>query len=369
MIGTRGVPASYSGFETCVEQLGSRLAARGHSVTIYCRGHHINYKAPTYRGMQLVRLPTIPSKHLDTITHTFISCIHTLVKSYDLVMMFIVGNSSLAWIPRLAGQKVALNVDGLDWRRKKWNRVARTYIRWSERLATFLPNAIITDSHVVQRYYRERYNAESTYIAYGADVIHRPPGSWLAQFGLNPRQYVLFVGRLVPENCPHHLVEAFESLASDFKCVIVGDAPYAKDYIASLKATTDPRIVFTGYLFGEGFEELASNAYIFVETSEVGGTHPVVVEAMALRNCVIVNDTEENLETIGSAGLSYSGKREAPALREVLQMLLDQPVLVEDYRKKAIERVEQHYNWDQVTDAYEALFCHLVSGNSQTEGK
>ena len=361
MLGTRGVPASYSGFETCVEQLGSRLVKRGHKVTVYCRSHHIHYREPTYRGMRLVRLPTIKNKYLDTILHTFLSTLHALGQDYDVVMMFIVGNSPLAWIPRLAGQKVVLNVDGLDWRREKWNRLSKVYIRWAERVATRLPHATVTDSRAVQQYYRKRYGAETIYIAYGADVVHRPAGKWLARFGLRPREYVLFVGRLVAENCVHHLIEAFAGLQTNYKCVIVGDAPYAEDYIARLKANTDPRVIFTGYVFGEGYEELSSNAYVFVETSAVGGTHPALLEAMALGNCVVVNDTQENLETIGAAGLSYAGQEGGRALRRVLQRLLNQPELVEQYRQKALKHVARHYDWEQVTDAYESLFHQLVS--------
>jgi glycosyltransferase involved in cell wall biosynthesis len=363
MLGTRGVPASYSGFETCVEQLGRRLVERGHDVTVYCRSHHIQYAEPTYRGMRLVRLPTIQNKYLDTIVHTFLSTAHALGQEYDVAMMFIVGNSLVSWIPRLGGQKVALNVDGLDWRREKWNRLAKAYIRWSEKLATVFPHAVVTDSRVVQRYYRERHDADTTYIAYGADVTPRPPGEVVERFGLRPREYVLFVGRLVPENCAHHLVEAFEGLCTDHKCVIVGDAAYADDYIAHLKAMAGPRVVFTGYVFGEGYEELSSNASIFVETSGVGGTHPALLEAMAFGSCVIAHDTEENLETIGQAGLSYAGQEGAPALRRVLQDLLDHPETIESYRQKAKERVARCYDWERVTDAYEALFERLLAGD------
>lgn len=362
MVGTRGIPASYSGFETCVQELGTRLVNRGHQVTVYCRPHHISYPHPTYRGMRLVRLPTIQNKYLDTFVHTFLSLLHGLSQPYDVVLMFIVGNSSLAWIPRLRGQKVILNVDGLDWKREKWPPAAKRYLLLSERLATRFPHAFITDSRVVQRYYREQYDKDSPYIPYGASVTHRPPGEWLTRFGLEPRRYILFVGRLVPENCAHHLVAAFDGLETDMKCVIVGDAAYAEDYIRELKATTDPRVVFTGYVFGEGYEELASHAYAFIETSGVGGTHPALVEAMALGNCVVVNNTSENLETIGNAGLSYDGQAGAPALRQVLACLIAEPKTVKKYRTQAIARVQEHYNWEQVADQYEHLFQQLIAG-------
>jgi len=361
MLGTRGIPASYSGFETCVEELGARLVARGHEVTVYCRSHHIQYTQPTYRGMRLVRLPTIPHKYLDTIVHTFLSTLHLSMRSYDVALYFIVGNSPVTWIPRLSGQKSILNVDGLDWKREKWPPLAKRYIQLAERLATILPNAIVTDSRAVQQYYREKYNAISTYIAYGSEVSPLPPGPVLDRLGLEPRHYVLFVGRLVPENHPDHLVDAFAALQTDFKCVIVGDAPYAGEYKRSLHAAAGSNVVFTGYLFGEGYRELASNAYVFVETSGVGGTHPALLEAMALGNCVVVNNTPENMETIGPAGLGYDGQRGGDALRVRLAELIAHPEAVEDYRRHAIEWVRQNYRWDRVTDDYEALFNSVLN--------
>jgi glycosyltransferase involved in cell wall biosynthesis len=169
---------------------------------------------------------------------------------------------------------------------------------------------------------------------------------------------VLVVGRLVPENCADHLVEAFARLDTDFRCVIVGDAPYAAGYIQALRATRDPRVVFTGYVFGEGYRELVSSAYCFVETSEVGGTHPALLEAMALGRCVVVNDTPENLETIARAGFSYDGSMGAASLATVLDRLLKDPALVEDHGRLALERVRAHYTWDAVAGAYEQLFRH-----------
>ena len=362
MLGTRGVPASYSGFETCVEELGSRLVQRGHQVTVYCRSHHIDYDQPVYKGMRLVKLPTIANKYLDTIVHSFFSSLHALTQGYDVSLYFIAGNSLVSWIPRLAGQRTLLNVDGLDWKREKWPPLAKRYIQFAERMSTVLPDAIITDSRVVQRYYETVYRAPSTYIAYGAELPRRAPGKTLARFGLEPRRYVLFVGRLVPENCAHHLVEAWRQVDSDMACVIVGDAPYAEDYKAELRrlAGDDPRVIFTGYVFGEGYQELSTHAYAFVETSGVGGTHPALVEAMAFGNCVVTHDTPENLETLGDAGLWYNGRTGAASLAPVLQTLVSTPLLVEAYRTRAAERAAAEYSWEAVTDAYEALFRQVV---------
>jgi glycosyltransferase involved in cell wall biosynthesis len=360
-MGTRGIPASYSGFETCVEQLGQRLVERGHAVTVYCRSHHTTYPGTTYKGMRLVKLPTIANKYLDTIVHSFISSLHALGQRYDVALYFIAGNSPVTWIPRLVGTQTILNVDGLDWKREKWPALAKRYIQLAERLATKLPNTYLTDSRVVQDYYRNRFGSEPSYIPYGSELVAAPPGETLARYRLQPQKYILFVGRLVPENCAHHLVEAFQGLETDLRCVIVGDAPYAEDYIASLRANAlrDPRITLTGYVFGQGYHELGSNACIFVETSGVGGTHPALTEAMAFGNCVVVHNTPENLETIGAAGLAYEGKAGGSGLRKVLQALLSDPERIREYRQLARQRAQTCYSWEAVTDAYERLFFSL----------
>lgn len=362
LLGTRGVPASYSGFETCVEQLGQRLVERGHEVTVYCRSHHIAYEGTHYKGMRLVKLPTIANKYLDTIVHSFISSLHAMSQRYDIGLYFIAGNSPVTWIPRLIGTKTILNVDGLDWKREKWPLLAKKYIQFAEFLATKLPNVYITDSHVVQDYYEHKYGDKPAYIPYGSDVEILPPAETLKQYGLEPGNYVLFVGRLVPENCAHHLVAAFRELDTNLKCVIVGDAPYAEDYIAGLKkmADDDPRIIFTGYVFGKGYQELGSNAHIFVETSGVGGTHPALVEAMAFGNCVVTHNTPENLETIGEAGFSYDGQVGASSLLILLDKLLKDPETVKKYRQKAKQRAQTEYSWETVTDAYERLFYQTI---------
>lgn len=367
MLGTRGVPASYSGFETCVEELGSRLAARGHDVTVYCRTHHIAYRGSTYRGMRLVKLPTLRNKYLDTLVHSFLSSLHALFQGYDVCLYFIAGNSLVTWIPRLAGQRTIINVDGLDWKREKWPAAAKKYIQFAERMATVLPNAFLTDSGVVQAYYRQTYGVEPPCIAYGAEVVPLPPGEVLRQYGLEARKYLLFVGRLVPENCAHHLVEAFCALPdkAGMACVIVGDAPYAAEYKARLRALGCEDVVFTGYVFGDGYRELSSNAYLFVETSGVGGTHPALLEAMGFGNCVVVNNTPENLETIGPVGFSYSGREGAEGLKRVLLQLLAAPDVVIEERTTALAYVRATYSWERVTAQYYRLFQRVLRGKGK----
>jgi glycosyltransferase involved in cell wall biosynthesis len=367
LIGTRGIPAAYSGFETCVENLGMRLAQHGHRVTVYNRAHFIEYLEPSYKGMRLVRVPGIASKHLDTITHTTTSMLHALTQGYDAMIVFIAGNAPLCLIPRLFSKtRVILNVDGLDWKRQKWGPAARSYLRWSEQMAVRCAHTVVTDSRRVQEFYKREYHTETVFIPYGAEVTPRPAGKVLQQFGLQPGKYILFVGRLVPENCAHHLVEAWRrlqqtpeknSVTRDMKCVIVGDAPYSAEYITALKANAKgcESIIFTGYQFGDAYSELASNATLFVETSEVGGTHPALVEAMSLGNCVVVNNTPENLETIDGNGFGYSGNIGADALSEQLATLLLHPETIHSYRERAQQYAHTHYSWDAVTNQYEQL--------------
>ncbi len=371
MVGTRGIPASYSGFETCVEELSTRLAARGHRVTVYCRSHHITYPGDTYRGAHLVKLPTIRNKYLDTIVHTGLSCLHLLGNRHDVVLMCIAGNSPAAILPRLAGMPTVLNVDGLDWQREKWPTAAKRYLQLAEWLATKFPDAVVTDSRSVQRFYARRFGFAAEYIAYGATAQYRPPGDTLARLGLEPGRYILYVGRLEPENHADHLADAFAALDDELppgmKAVIVGDAPYARDYIAALRARAGDRVVLPGYIFGEGYAELNSNAYAYAFTSGASGTHPALLEAMAYGNCVIANAIPTNAETGGDAILYYDGARGAVDLAAQLRRLFSEPDLPDRYGAFAAQRAAERYNWDRITDKYEALFRRLVERRGDRE--
>lgn len=363
MMGSRGIPASYSGFETCVEQLSVRLVERGHRVTVYCRSHHIKWPERSYRGVRLVKLPTISSKHFDTIAHTFLSMLHGEFRRYDIVYICGVGNAPLAFIPRLVGKPTLVNVDGADWQRAKWGGFAKRYLRFAERTATRFPTRIIADSHVVERYYKDQFGAPSLFIPYGSDVPHLPPGPNLERYGLRPNGYILWVGRLVPENNAHDVIAAYQrlgGLATGLQLCIIGDAPYSTDYITDLKANAGPGVVFTGYVFGDGYHELGSNARIYAFASGVGGTHPALLEAMAFGNCVIVNDMAANMETVGDAAIPYRGEAGADGLAEVLGNVLAHPDMIDEYRRRAAHRAATVYSWEAVTDQYEALFLSLA---------
>lgn len=365
ILGTRGIPASYSGFETAVEQIASRLVERGHEVTIYCRPHVVDPAIRRYRGARLVHLPTIRNKYLDTFVHTFLSALHAALRlGPDVALFFIAGNSPMCVITRSRNIPTIINVDGLDSDRRKWNALAKAYLRWAERSAPRLATKAITDSGAVAWIFEQRYGERIGVVPYGAEVPEISTARVLERLGLEPRKYILFVGRLEPENNPHLLVRAFARIPAEqargMKLVVVGGAPYASDYIRQVKRDGDPRTIFPGYIFGRGYWELQRNAYLFCAPTEVGGTHPVILEALAAGNCVLVNDHKPNAETVGEAGFYFSKELGEPDLAEKLAYLLANPEVVEEYRAKALERAAL-YSWEAVTDAYEELLRE-VSG-------
>ncbi len=366
-MGIRGIPASYSGFETFVEQLAKRLVKRGHEVTVYNRSTFVLYGGGTYLGVRLVRLPTLPTKHLDSIVHTALCCLHALFQRYDIIYICGVGNAPLAFFPRLLKARVILNVDGADWQRDKWGNFARKYLRFCELAATKTADVIIADARVIQERYRQLFNVGTLFIPYGANIRKHEGSDVLERFGLERRRYILFVGRLVPENCAHTLIRAFAQVETDLKLVIVGDAPYEDDYKASLKALAGHRVVFTSYLFGEEYQEISSNAYLFVLASGVDGTRPVLLDQMAFGNAVLVRNTPANTEVVGHSGRTFDHQNDEQDLALQIQDLVDHPEEVLALQQAAEERVRTKYSWDRVTNRYELLCRMLLQGSSFSE--
>jgi glycosyltransferase involved in cell wall biosynthesis len=366
ILGTRGIPAHYGGFETFAEELSTRLAARGHSVTVYCREKH---PEPCYRGVRLKYLPTIRHKYFDTVAHTCFSTLHLFVstlrgagaRDYDAVLYCNAANAVFTWIPRVLGMPVALNVDGLEWNRKKWNSLAKAWFRISARLATWMANAVVTDAQSIAEYYRQRYQRSTEMIPYGAELDAMKTSAVLDKLGLERRRYFFYVSRMEPENNALLVREAFEQLRTPFKLALVGDAPYAADYIGRVRATSDPRVVIPGAIYGEGYRELGSHCFAYVHATEVGGTHPALIEAMGRGALTLYLDTPENAEVAGGAGIPF----QRDTLTQVLERALTMPEEErETYRAKARERVRTRYSWDAVTDAYERLLTRLATKRS-----
>ncbi|RPJ82417.1 MAG: DUF1972 domain-containing protein [Acidobacteria bacterium] len=354
VLGTRGIPASYGGFETFAEELSRRLVERGHAVTVYCRNRHCD---PVYRGVRLRYLPTIRHKYLDTIAHTLLSTSHLLLHRPDAALYCNAANALFTLAPRLLGIPVALNVDGLERKRRKWGRPAQSWYRLSEWLATFCPSAVVTDAEAIADYYWRRYGKATDFIPYGAETGKLSTTEVLGKLGLEPGRYFLYVSRMEPENNALMVRQAFERVSTPFKLALIGDAPYAASYIGKVKDTRDPRIVIPGAVYGRGYHELLSHCFAYIHATEVGGTHPALIEAMGRGCLVLYLETPENAEVASGAGLPFQADNLTAQIENVLSMPENQRG---PWRERAVERVLERYSWDGVTDAYERLLLRLA---------
>ena len=355
ILGTRGIPARYGGFETLAEELSAGLAARGHDVVVYTRTRYAQPGLSTWRGARIRVMPTIPTKYLDTVVHGLLSGVDAAFERFDAVLVCNAINAATSFLPRLTGRtRVVLNVDGLERNRRKWSAVGRTAYRASETLSTMLPDAIVSDARVIQEYYRTRYGIDSVFIPYGGD-LPRPDGrEALDRLGLTPERYVLYVSRLEPENNADAVVRAYRDVRGDTPLVVVGDAPYAADYIRRLRASADPRVKFPGAIYGDGYRQLLCNAGVYVQATEVGGTHPALVEALGYGRVVCYNATPENEEVAGGAALPFQASR-PETLTALLQSVLDDPGSYSVWKERARERTIERYRWDDVVRRYEAV--------------
>jgi glycosyltransferase involved in cell wall biosynthesis len=353
ILGTRGIPARYGGFETFAEELSTRLVKRGHDVTVYCRERH---HEKSYRGVSLVYLPTWRHKYFDTLAHTFFSTLHLIFHPVDVALYCNAANAIFTFWPRLVGVPVALNVDGLERKRKKWNRLARTWYLISERLATICPNVAISDARKIAEYYLQRYGKLTELIPYGAEVGALAETDVLQKLELAPGEYLLYVSRMEPENNALLVRESFEKVATSLKLALIGDAPYADEYIQRVRATNDPRIVMPGAIYGRGYHELLSHCYAYIHATEVGGTHPALIEAMGRGAVVLYLNTPENAEVAGDAGIPFEAHELSRKLTDLLEMPAEQRA---EWSRRAKARVAERYSWDAVTAQYEALLLSL----------
>ena len=360
-LGCRGVPARYSGFETLVEELGARLAERGHAVTVYNRAHLYPDRPREVRGMKVAYLPSLRTKSTETITHTLLAVIHAAVRKFDVVYLCGVGNSILAGILKLAGSRVIVNVDGDDFRRQKWHPLARAWLKWSELWATKLSDVVIADNQTVVERYRRDYGFEATYLSYGTPEKPKEAGRGaLEMFGLKAREYVLYVGRLTPENLVDLLVRAYGEVKADWPCVVVGPAGYEVDYGIKLHRLAGPRVKLVGPMYGKGYEELSANCGIFVLPGVVEATRLVLLDQMGFGSAIVYHDCPATREVIGEAGLAFGGADPEKDLAEKLSGLIESPGERERLRKAARERAEKMYSWERVTDRYEEILRELA---------
>ena len=367
IVGTRGIPAAYGGFETLAWELSIRLARRGHEVTVYCRRGRTDESIAVPDGVHRRFLPYLPGKYPETVSHTGLSVLDGLVRGYDAMWVGNVANAVCCAIPRLRGTKVVLNVDGIERQRAKWGPVGRAWYAVGERFALVYPNAIVADADVIRDYYRDRYGKPSTVILYGAPLLDREPPPDLTRHGIDPDvepgRFLLYVSRLEPENQADLVIRAYRDVAGDVPLLIVGDAPYADAFKVRLRelAAEDPRVRLTGAIYGDGYRDLQRSALAYIQATSVGGTHPALVEAMGAGNLVLAYGTPENREVLAGTGLLFDSAAQLTSL--LAEVVVSQEGgLFGALRSSARARAATVYSWDAVTDAYLALWTSLGAG-------
>ena len=361
MIGTRGVPAKYGGFETCVEEVGRRLAAKGHQVTVYCRSGYYQERPQCHQGMTLCYRPNLARKSLDTLSHTLFSALDAARQDYDIYMVFNAANAAVVSLLRLLGKNIIINTDGLEWKRSKWGPAGRTYYKFSEKASCFVANRLVSDSYRMQEYYREAHGTDSTRIAYGAYVqdCHLPER--LTAMGLEPFQYFLQITRFEPENNPLMTIEAFRKAKTGKKLVLVGGNPYPSPYLEQILAAKSEDIILPGFIYDPDIlRELWCCCLAYVHGNEVGGTNPALLQTMASGCFAIAVDVPFNREVLADCGIYF--QKNADSLASALEWAAAHEDDLPPYRRLAVERIKAEYSWDQVADLYEQLFQDVLEG-------
>lgn len=347
LIGTRGVPAHYGGFETAVEEVGARLVASGHEVVVFCRGEG----PQEYRGMQLVHLPALKKRSLETLSHTALSVIHRSLVGVDAAILFNAANSPFLPILRARRIPVATHVDGLEWRRSKWGPAGRRYYRIAESLAVRWSDALIADAQGIADYYRAEFGAKTRLITYGAPTV-RPGSARLAELGLAAGGYYLVVARFEPENHVLEIVKGYVGSSAELPLVVVGSAPYSDAYTAAIEAAADERVRLLGGVWDQDLlDQLYAGARAYLHGHSVGGTNPSLLRAVGAGTATIAFDSVFNREVLGETGDYFTGPEDLAAL-------------LDDYRPRTggLAEVAARYDWDDVARGYEELCLDLAAG-------
>jgi glycosyltransferase involved in cell wall biosynthesis len=401
--GTRGIPARYGGFETFAEELSARLVERGHEVAVYCRPGSGEWgvgsgmtkpQAPTPHPARIV-LPALRHKYFETVSHTLLSSLDALRRDFDVILLCNAANAFVLPLLRAARIPVAINVDGIERHRRKWNVAGKFVYAVGESFSALFANKVVADADVIAVYYRSRYGIEPVTIPYGAEFPPEEDSDVLARLGVEAGNYILYVSRFEPENNPLEVVEAFlrlsraqRGISGDAErnepaggvhgegravspemlrfaqhetppLIMLGAASYARDLAVALRRHASDRILFPGALYGPDYRTLQRNALIYIQATEVGGTHPAMIEAMASGGCVLAHDTPENRE-VGGDAVGYFRLRPSETLSGTLRVFLESPALREKLRLAARARASERYSWSAVTDAYERLFEEIV---------
>ncbi|HBO16511.1 MAG: Glycosyl transferase group 1 [Candidatus Moranbacteria bacterium GW2011_GWE2_35_2-] len=368
-IGQKGIPAKFGGVETHAQELAVRLAGFGNEVVVYVRNNYTDKNIQKYKGVKLVHLPSIATKNLDAITHTFLAIVHALFCRYDVVHFHAIGPSSLAWIVKIFSPKTILvaTFHCQDYLHQKWSFFARSYLRFGEKMANIIPDRTIVVSKLLGEYAEKKYHNNPMFIPNGATIGNNKESLKLSAWNIRKKKYILSMGRLVKHKGVHYLIEAFKQLEdtnrlpNNFKLVIVGAGSFTDDYVKYLKTISQERdsIIFTGNQTGGALSQLLSNAYLFVQPSESEGLSIALLEAMGHSVAPLVSDIPENIEAIGEDGFSFSNKN-VDSLRDKLAYLLNKPDEVENMGKKSQQRIAKEFSWQSIAQKTDRLYRDIA---------
>ncbi len=359
-IALKGMPQG-GGIEKYTEEVGSRLANRGHEIVVYTMKHYGAVDG-SYKGMNIKTVKTIKRKSLEKIVESFVATCKEIFSNSDIVHFHAFGPSIFCILPRLFGQKTVVQGHGIEWMRSKWGFAGRIFLKVSEYPSIRFAHKVTVVSRVQQSYLKEKYNIESTYIPSGVNHAVLVEPDLIGEYGLKGNDYILFAARLVREKGVHYLIKAYNKLNTNIKLVIAGDSLYEDKYLDELKqmAAENEDIIFLGYATGKLLDELFSNAYLFVLPSELEGLPIALLEAMSYGNCCLVSDIPENLEALNSYGFSFKTKDPGDLTRK-LNQLLNNPELVNSIKQNARDCVMEHYSWDKIVDDLEQYYLDLIN--------
>ncbi len=361
IMGIRGLPSTYSGYETFADALGARLVQQGHDVLVYCRSSLYAERPVSYRGMRLIYVPCVETKSLSTLSHTWLCMADVVRRQTDVILVCNVANGLHLLVPRLCGRAAVINVDGLEWKRPKWNRLGRSYFRFAARMACRLADRIVCDAAAMTSIYEQEFAARPATIAYGADMQTSTEPGILQEYGLQAGRYLLVLGRLIPDNNADLIVRSFAGVRTDMPLVIAGDANYKSAFVEQLHAHADGRVRFVGHIDKpDHLRELFCNAYAYVHGHEYGGTNPSLLTALGAGLCVLALDTPFSREVLqGDYGLFFA--KDAQDLSRKLQDVVDHPDVPARYAARSRQRIAEAYTWERITEQYVNLFRDVVS--------
>jgi glycosyltransferase involved in cell wall biosynthesis len=364
IIGSRGYPYVYSGYESFISEVAPRLTKEGVQVHVYCHSYLFPQKPKEINGIKLHYIPTVKSKTLSQYSNSFLSTLHALSKTYDVILYVNSANGIFGIFTKLFKIKTAINVDGLEWLRPKWKGLGAKVFYFASKMATKWMNEIITDAYAMREIYLREFKTDSTVIAYGANIRYSQKPELISRWHLRPNDYYLIVGRLIPDNNALFILQEFVKSISIRKLVIVGDVPYADGYATNIKKVIDERIVFTGYVTSsDELAELYHNCVAYFHGHEYGGTNPTILKALAYGCAIIALDTVFSREVLKGEEYGLYFTKEMGSLSLLLNKIENNEIPLNPYKQKSRNRILENYSWEKITQQYLKLFQKLTDLN------